>query len=102
VLGLKACATTSGLIPCLLKRTGISAGPQDQILSTKEIYLSYRDKRQEIKRQRLEREDKGEDKGNKREGGGVLVLKRGEGLPPDREETRPSGKWQLITIKILG
>ena len=58
--------------------------PQDQVLSTKEIYLLQRAGN---KRQRQEIEDEGEGEGNKGEGRRVFVLEWDKGLPLDREET---------------
>lgn len=67
--------------------------PQDQVFSTKETYLSSKNRGQGI-RHRQEIEDKGEGEGNKAEGKGVFVPDKG--LPLGREETDTAHKKMVI------
>lgn len=59
--------------------------PQDQVLSTEEIYLPQRDKGQGNKRQRQETEDEGEGgREQKKEGGAICPKVEDKGLSLDR------------------
>jgi hypothetical protein len=71
--------------------------PQDQVLSTKEIYLPQRDRGQAL-RQRQEIE-KGKE-GNQGEGEGYL-FRSVQGLSLDREETDQAHK-QMVVYKGKG
>ena len=71
---------------------------QDQVLSTKEIYLPQRDKGQGIREK--EREYKGEE-GNKGKGTGAFVPEWDKELPLDREETDVAHK-QVAVYKGKG
>ena len=83
------------LIPCL-KGLVSAQDPQHQVLGTKEIYLSQRDRGQGI---RQEIKDEGEKEANKGE-----IFVPGGGSPKDclwieRRQTWPIGKWQFIKAK---
>jgi hypothetical protein len=77
--------------------------PQDQVLSTKEIYLPQRDRRLRIReRETQEIESEGEEEGNNGEGSGVFVQERvgtRDCLWIERRQMLHIGKWQFIKVQ---
>ena len=67
--------------------------PQDQVLSTKEIYLPSEGQRARNKRQKQKIEDKGEREGNKGEGDRLSVL--GEGGSKDCLWVESRQTWHM-------
>jgi len=65
----------------------LSQDTQDQVLSTKEIYLSQGDKDQEMKEKKEGEGNKKEGRQSTREMGKGYLSHRDKGLPLDREET---------------
>lgn len=72
------------------ERICISLGPQDQVISTNNIYLPQKNRKQEIQRKR----EKG--KGTRERGKRYLSLRRTKDcLWMERRQTWPVGKWQF-------